>query len=177
MLSERETINKVKEKQGIFSKIQNFFTLGYGTKEDLRELDRKLRDLYYIELRDMRHVWEDLYLAAMDAGAAQSRNYKQVIQVLDRVTEKVRHADYGYAGLWDRKGNIQENELARVFNFDRDLGKDLDGLMAAVSKAQSEVEAENWGNVSAEVKNVKSLLLAFEDKWTEREKQFRPINM
>ena len=125
----------------------------------------------------MRHVWEDLYLAAMDAGAAQSRDYKQVIQVLDRVTEKVRHADYGYAGLWDRKGNIQENELARVFNFDRDLGKDLDGLMAAVSKAQSEVEAENWGNVSAEVKNVKSLLLAFEDKWTEREKQFRPINM
>jgi RNAse (barnase) inhibitor barstar len=176
-LSERETINKVKEKQGIFSKIQNFFTLGYGTKEDLRELDHKLRDLYYIELREMRHVWEDLYLAAMDAGAAQSRDYKQVIQVLDRVTEKVRHADYGYAGLWDRKGNIQENELARVFNFDRDLGKDLDGLMAAVNKAQSEVESESWGNVSAEVKNVKSLLLAFENKWTEREKQFRPINM
>jgi len=176
-LSERETIENVKEKQGIFSKIQNFFTLGYGTKEDLRELDRKLRDLYYIELRDMRHVWEDLYLAAMDAGAAQSRDYKSVIQVLDRVTEKVRHADYGYAGLWDRKGHMRENELARVFNFDRDLGKELDGLMAAVSKAQSEVESENWEAVSAEVKNVKSLLLAFEDKWSEREKQFRPLDM
>ena len=177
MLSERETIDKVKEKQGIFSKIQNFFTLGYGTKEDLRELDHKLRDLYYIDLRDMRHVWEDLYLAAMDAGAAQSRDYKQVIQVLDRVTEKVRHADYGYAGLWDRKGHILENELASVFNFDRDLGQKLEGLEAAVGKAKSLVEAENWENVSAEVKNVKSLLLAFEDKWTEREKQFRPINM
>jgi len=176
-LSERETIENVKEKQGIFSKIRNFFTLGYGTKEDLRELDRKLRDLYYIELRDMRHVWEDLYLAAMDAGAAQSRDYKQVIQVLDRVTEKVRHADYGYAGLWDRKGHIRENELASVFNFDRDLGQELEGLEAAVGKAKRLVEAENWENVSAEVKNVKSLLLAFEDKWTEREKQFRPINM
>ena len=177
MLSERETIDKVKEKQGIFSKIQNFFTLGYGTKEDLRELDRKLRDLYYLELRDMRHVWEDLYLAALDAGAAQSRDYKQVIQVLDRVTEKVRHADYGYAGLWDRKGHIRENELASVFNFDRDLGQKLESLEAAVGKAKSLVEADNWENVSAEVKNVKSLLLAFEDKWTEREKQFRPINM
>ena len=176
-MPERETIDKVKEKQGIFSKIQNFFTLGYGTKEDLRELDRKLRDLYYIELRDMRHVWEDLYLAALDASAAQSRDYKQVIQVLDRVTEKVRHADYGYAGLWDRKGHIRENELASVFNFDRDLGQKLEGLEAAVSKVMSLVEAENWENVSAEVKNVKSLLLAFEDKWTEREKQFRPINM
>jgi len=39
------------------------------------------------------------------------------------------------------------------------------------------VEGENWESVSAEVKNVKGLLLAFEDKWIEREKQFRPINM
>jgi hypothetical protein len=176
-LSERETIDKVKGKQGILSKIQNFFTLGYGTKEDLRELDRKLRDLYYVDLRDMRHVWEDLYLEAMDAGAAESRDYKKVIQVLDRVTEKVRHADYGYAGLYDRKGHIRENELAQVFNFDRDLEKELDGLNAAVNKAKTEVEAENWTAVSAEVKNVKSLLLAFEDKWNEREKQFRPLEM
>jgi len=90
------TIDKVKSDQGILSKIQNFFTLGYGTKEDLRELDAKQRDLYYMDLKDMRHVWEDLYLEAMDAGQAQSRDYKKVIQVMDRVTEKVRHADYGY---------------------------------------------------------------------------------
>ena len=48
-MAERETIEKVKEKQGILSKIQNFFTLGYGTKEDLRELNRKLRDNYYAD--------------------------------------------------------------------------------------------------------------------------------
>jgi len=125
----------------------------------------------------MRHVWEDLYLEAMDAGAAQSRDYKKVIQVLDRVTEKVRHADYGYAGLMDRKGHIRENELARVFNFDRDLGNELDGLKEAVNKAKTEVEAENWAVVSDEVKNVKSLLLAFENKWNEREKQFRPLEI
>jgi RNAse (barnase) inhibitor barstar len=176
-MSEKETIEKVKGKQGILSKIQNFFTLGYGTKEDLRELDRKLRDLYYFDLRDMRHVWEDLYLEALDAGVEQSRNYKKVIQVLDRVTEKVRHTDYGYAGLLDRKGHIRENELARVFNFDREFGSNLDNLKEAISKTQSEVEAENWETVPEEVKKVKSLLLAFEDKWDEREKQFRPLEI
>jgi len=176
-LSERETIEKVKGKQGILSKIQNFFTLGYGTKEDLRELDRKLRDLYYVDLRDMRHVWEDLYLEAMDAGAAQSRDYKKVIQVLDRVTEKVRHADYGYAGLMDRKGHIREDELARIFNYDKAVGKEIDCLKVAVEKTRSETEAENWEAVPAEVKNVKSLLIAFENKWNEREKQFRPLEI
>jgi len=176
-LSERETIDKVKGKQGILSKIQNFFTLGYGTKEDIRELDRKLRDTYYAELRDMRHVWEDLYLEAMDAGKAQSRDYKKVIQVLDRVTEKVRHADYGYAGLMDRKGHIREEELARIFNYDKTVSNEVEDLKAAVEKTRSETEAENWEAVAAEVKKVKSLLLAFEDKWNEREKQFRPLEI
>ena len=176
-MSERETIDKVKGKQGILSKIQNFFTLGYGTKEDLRELDKKLRDNYYVDLRDMRHTWEDLYLEALDAGKADSRDYKKVIQVLDRVTEKVRHADYGYAGLMDRKGHIRENELARVFNYDKEVGNEIDSLKAAVEKTKSETEAENWEAVAAEVKNVKKLLLAFEDKWTEREKQFRPLEI
>jgi hypothetical protein len=50
-------------------------------------------------------------------------------------------------------------------------------LNAAVDKAKSLREAEDWENVTAEVQNVKGLLLAFEDKWTERDKQFRPINM
>ena len=176
-MSERETIDKVKGKQGILSKIQNFFTLGYGTKEDLRELDRKLRDNYYIELRDMRHTWEDLYLEALDAGVTESRDFKKVIQVLDRITEKVRHADYGYAGLMDRKGHIREEELARIFNYDKEVGNNVDDLNVAVKKAQSETEAENWEAVDTEVKNVKKLLLAFEDKWTEREKQFRPLEI
>ncbi len=176
-MSERETIDKVKGKQGILSKIQNFFTLGYGTKEDLRELDRKLRDNYYIDLRDMRHTWEDLYLEALDAGATKSRDHKKVIQVLDRITEKVRHADYGYAGLMDRKGHIREEELARVFNYDKEVGNNVNDLKEAVEKVQSDTEAENWEVVAAEVKNVKKLLLAFEDKWTEREKQFRPLEI
>jgi carboxypeptidase C (cathepsin A) len=174
-LSERETIDKVKDKQGILSKIQNFFTLGYGTKEDLRELDKKLRDIYYATLSELRHKWEDLYLAALDSGTSVSRDYKKVIQVLDRVSEKVRHADYGYAGLMDRKGHIRENELARIFNYDKQVGTEIDNLEAAVEKASKETDAENWEAVATEVNNVKSLLLAFEDKWNEREKQFRPL--
>jgi hypothetical protein len=176
-MAERETIEKVKEKQGILSKIQNFFTLGYGTKEDLRELDKKLRETYYADLRDMRHVWEDLYLDVLDAGYASNRDYKKVIQVLDRVTEKVRHADYGYAGLMDRKGHIREEELARVFNYDRDVSSNINGLNAAVNKIQMEAEAENWDVIPEEVKNVKRLLLDFENKWDDRERQFRPLEL
>jgi hypothetical protein len=177
-MAERETIGKVKDKQGALSQIQNFFTLGYGTKEDLRELDKKLRDLYYEDLRVIRHVWEDTYLAVLNAGlTASSNDFKKVIQVLDRVMEEVRHADYGYAGLLDRKGHIREEELARVFNYDKTLSSDVDSMKEAVNKTYSEAEAENWTNIPAEVKKIKDLLLAFESKWLEREKQFRPLEI
>jgi len=177
-MTERETIEKVKDKQGVLSRIQNVFTLGYGAKEDLRELDKKLRDLYYQDLRDLRHVWEDVYLAALNAGlAASSSDFKKVIQVLDRVMEKVRHADYGYAGLMDRKGHIRELELARVFNHDRTLGNNVESMKEAVNKTYSEAEEENWTNMPADVKKIKALLLSFEDKWNERERQFRPLEI
>jgi hypothetical protein len=177
-MAERSTIEKVKDRQGILSQIQNFFTLGYGTKEDLREFDKKLRDLYYADFRDLRHVWEDLYLAALDAGlAASSRDFKKVIQVLDRVMEKVRHADYGYAGLMDRKGHIREDELARVFDYDQALSNDVESMKTAVNKTHSEAEAENWTTIPAEVKKIKGLILAFENKWNERETRFRPLEI
>ena len=177
-MAERETIEKVKDKQGILSQIQNFFTLGYGTKEDLRELDKKLRDLYYADMRDLRHVWEDVYLGALDVGvAASKRDFKKVIQVLDRLMEKVRHADYGYTGLMDRKGHIREEELARVFNSDKTLSENIEGIKTSIRKVQSDAEAEKWSNVSADAKKIKSLLLSFEDNWHEREKQFRPLEI
>ena len=177
-MAERETIEKVKDKQGVLSKIQNVLTLGYGTKEDLRELDKKLRDLFYQDLRDMRHVWEDVYLASLNAGLTASNNdFKKIIQVLDRVMEKVRHADYGYAGLMDRKGHIREKELARVFNYDQTLGSGVKSMKEAISKTYNDAEAENWTNIPAEAKKIKALLLGFENEWHERERQFRPIEI
>ena len=177
-MAERETVDRVRERQGVLSEIQNFFTRGYGTKEDLRELDRKLRDLYYADLRDLRHVWEGIYLGALNAGvAASSGDFKKVIQVMDRVMEEVRHADYGYAGLMDRKGSIRETGLARVFDYDRALAADIEALEGTVKKIHGDAEAGNWAGVPDEVKKVKGLLLAFEDKWRERENRFRPLEV
>lgn len=177
-MSEKETIEKVKERQGIFAKIQNVLTMGYGTKEDLRELDKKLRDYYYADFRALRHKWEEIYLAALNAGQkAAGDQFKKVIQIVDRVAEKVNRADYGYAGFWDRKGSIRENELAHIFNYDKALEEGIKAIADAVDELYSDSEAEKWDEAEAKVKNVKSLILDFESKWNEREKEFRPLEM
>ncbi len=177
-MAEKETIDKVKAEQGLLSEIQNLFTLGYGTKEDLRELDKKLRDKYYEAFRKMRHIWEDVYEAAMDAGLTTSnRDFKRIIQILDRITEKVRHADYGYAGLMDRKGHMREEELAQVFNYDKALGAEMQNLEEKVNKANTKAEQGEWETTLAETKEFRKLLLAFENQWSERENQFRPLDI
>jgi len=175
-MSERETIDKIKSKQGILDRIQNFFTLGYGTKEDLREIDKKLRDLMYEDFRDIRHKWEDIYLEALNQNVSTpSSKFKKIIQLLDRIMEKVRHADYGYAGLMDRKGHIREEELARVLNFDQTLNKNVEEIKQTVTQTYNNMEDENWTTVPAEIKKIQGLLMDFEDKLQQRKESFRPI--
>ena len=171
------TIDQVKGKQGILSKIQNFLTLGYGTKEDLRELDKKLRDSYYSDFKAMRHKWEEIYLEALKAKVRKKDDYKKVIQVMDRVAEKINRADYGYAGLMDRKGHIRENELAKVFDYDKTLGDQVQGLEQTIEDLYGLVEAENWSETSPKVHAVKLMLLDIEEKWDGREKEFRPMEV
>jgi hypothetical protein len=175
-MSEKDTVEKVKDKQGILAKIQNVFGLGYATKEDVRELDKKLRDLYYGDFKSLRHRWQELYLAALNAGKATD-DFKKVIQIMDRVGEKVNHADYGYAGLMDRKGHVRESELARVFDYDKALSDDIQTITNAVNELYNDSQAENWDDVAAKARNIKSLILGFESKWDEREKQFRPLEV
>ena len=175
-MSEKETIEKVKDKQGLLAKIQNVFGLGYATKEDLRELDKKLRDFYYADFKSLRHKWEELYLAALNAGTATD-DFKKVIQIMDRVGEKVNRADYGYAGLMDRKGHIRESEIARVFDYDKALNEDIQAIIGVIDELYNDSQAEKWADAPAKARNIKSLILGFESKWNEREKQFRPLEV
>ena len=175
-MSEKDTIEKVKDKQGILAKIQDVFGLGYATKEDLRELDKKLRDLYYADFRNLRHRWEEVYLSALNANVATD-DFKKVIQILDRVAEKVNRADYGYAGLMDRKGHIRENELAKVFDYDKALSNELQATINAVNDLYADSQSEKWADAASKARNIKSLILGFESKWDGREKEFRPLEV
>ncbi len=175
------TLGNIKDKvksavgssDGLLTKIQNFFGMGYAGKEDLRELDKKLRDSYYESFKGFRHRWEEIYLAGLEAGK-KGDDFKKVIQVMDRVAEKVNRADYGYAGLFDRKGSIREVELTKTFELDKSFSADISYLGASINEVYADYEAEAWDVAMPKVKKIKSLILDLEKKWDSREQQFRP---
>jgi len=125
----------------------------------------------------MRHRWEEISLEALKAKVRNKDDYKKVIQVMDRVGEKINRADYGYAGLMDRKGHIRENELAKIFNYDKALGDQVQDLDKSIEDIYGLVEAENWSEISPKVRNIKLMLLDIEEKWDGREKEFRPLEV
>jgi len=177
-VGEQGTIDRVKARQGLISKIQNVLLGGYAVKEDLRELDRMLRDSYYEDLREFRHRWERAYLEALESGqSALGRHFKSAIQTLDRVSEQIHRGDYGYAGLMDRKGHIRETELARVFDYDKELEGDVNRLGEAVEKVHSSVMEKAWDTVPTQIDSVRNALREVETRWTEREKRFRSLEV
>jgi hypothetical protein len=177
-LDEQGTIDRVKARQGLISKIQNVLLGGYAVKEDLRELGKMLRDSYHDDLRELRHRWEKAYLEALESGQSSlGRGFKGVIQTLDRVMEQIHRGDYGYAGLMDRKGHIREDELARAFDYDKELAGEINRLGEAVEVVHSSVMGKDWEAVPDQLNSVRDVLQEVERSWREREKCFRSLEV
>jgi hypothetical protein len=133
--------------------------------------------MYHEDFKGMRHKWEEAYLEALDANQPNGADYKKVIQVMDRVGEKINRADYGYAGLMDRKGDIKENALAKVFDYDKAIGVQIQGLEQAIEEVYSLVETENWSATPPKIRAIKTKLFEIESKWDGREEEFRPLEV
>jgi len=173
-LSEKETIDRVKSRQSLMSKIQDIFTFGKGTREDLKEFDLQLREEYTKDMSDLRQRWEAIYLEILDNHQPTlNRKSKAIIQALDRIKTQVNRATYGYAPLFNRTGQIESTELARVFSYDKEFGEYINRLKESEENVAKSIESKDWNAVSNEVNNMKAVLDDTEKRWKEREKYFK----
>jgi hypothetical protein len=172
--SEKSTIDEVKSEQSLISKIQDVLLFGKGTREDLKEFDMQLREDYYKEISGLRQKLEEVYLELLDYKQPPlNRKFKTIIQTLDRIKAQVNRATYGYAPLFNRTGQIGSNELARVFNYDKEFGEYLTRLRQSEDNVAKSVGEKDWKAVSDGVDNMKAVLIDTERRWKEREKFFR----
>ncbi|MCJ7634257.1 hypothetical protein MUP77_17940 [Candidatus Bathyarchaeota archaeon] len=177
-MSERETIEKVKARQSLMSKIQDVLFFGKGTREDLKEFDMQLREDYHGEISNLRQRWEEIYLKILESQQPSlNQKFKTIIQTLDRIKAQVYRATYGYAPLFNRTGQIESKELAKVFNYDKEFGEYLNKLRESEEKVAKSVESKDWKAVSDGVNNMKVVLDDTERRWKEREKYFRAKEM
>jgi hypothetical protein len=141
---------------------------GYNEKELRRESDRLIRNHLTLKLshtkNDVRSIFQKItdrryldVLADMDRLTAK----------IDRVTEKVNHASYGYSGFFDIV-KVKEENLDRMIAFDNQLVEYVNALAAAVDNFKSQLTAGDYGELKDKIQTVTEKLEALEDVFDKR---------
>ena len=133
---------------------------GYREKELRRDADRILRDHLAARLDLLKKPLNDAAAAATRSGGLDAINdIEAARKKLDRVSNRIRYADRGYAPLFAVL-KIDESALARVYAFDAALLEGVD----AIGRAAGAAAAEGGSSVKAMIAEIDALDARLSDR-------------
>jgi hypothetical protein len=111
---------------------------GYREKELRRDADKILREHLARRLDLAKKPLDEAAAAATRSGGLASINDIETARKrLDKVANRIRYADRGYAPLF-AVIKVDEAALARVYAFDLSLVEGVDAVAAALGRAAAE---------------------------------------
>lgn len=112
---------------------------GYVDKELRRDADKRLRELIAGQLTEQKLQLLTIQKQLLsDGGLRWLAEIDQLIQKLQTVTDRIRTASYGYAGLFDAV-KVGETQLAALHQFDKELATQVATISEAVIQLQTAV--------------------------------------
>jgi len=166
-----EFIKEYEEKRGLSEKIASYIPgyRGYKQKEVRREADKLLRDFMIKKLEAARSGLKNVIKEAADAEAAELfKTLNRLTAIMDRVINKVEHADYGYSGFFDLV-KVREDELDRLMDYDYRLLGACDEISRLAGEASRTATAGSLDMLPNLLKQLESKLLEFESAFASRE--------
>jgi hypothetical protein len=142
---------------------------GYKEKELRRESDKLIRNHLYNKLSKDKDN-----LRGVSQKIADRRYFDVLTDIdrlnarVDRVTEKVNHASYGYSGFYDIV-KIKEENLDRMITFDNQLLDSVNVFTADVEALKAQLLSGDYNNLKEKVQGVSDKLELLEDTFDKRE--------
>jgi predicted nuclease with TOPRIM domain len=93
---------------------------------------------------------------------------------MDRITEKVNHASYGYAGFYDTV-KIKEDSLDRMITFDNQLLDEVNALTAAIEDLKTQLLSNNFANLKDKIQAITDKFELLEDTFDKREEVIQGV--
>ena len=94
---------------------------GYYKKEQRREIDQLLREKIANSLKAIINVLNEKgQLVTKSGDLSPMDEIARVDKKLEKLSDSIRYADYGYSGFFDQK-EISESTLRSIYNADSDL--------------------------------------------------------
>jgi len=171
----------VSEKKGIYEKAKEEMRLseriiaelpgfrGYKEKELRRESDRLIRNHIYRRLTEARKDLKEVFQRLSDSRLHEVlTDMDRFIMRLDRVSEKINHASYGYAGFFNIV-KVEEEKLDKMIAFDTDLFDDVDTIVGETNTFKGEVMKQKFERVRDHIQKLSDMLEALEETFDSRE--------
>lgn len=112
---------------------------GYVDKELRRDADKRLRELIAGQLNEQNQRLIAVQKQLLSNGGLRGlADIDQVIQKLQTLTDRIRTASYGYAGLFDAV-KIGEVQLTALHQFDTALATEVTKISDGVTHLESAV--------------------------------------
>jgi hypothetical protein len=113
---------------------------GYRAREDRRETDKRLRDYLATRLDVAQDRVDEIKLDLTNRGnLAALQDVGQLHRKLQRITDTMRFATYGYSGFFDQL-KIKEDELDVIYQHDLQIMGQVEALEAALADPERPVE-------------------------------------
>lgn len=158
---------RTKTQTGLLEKIELIIPgfRGYKEKELRRESDKLVRNQIYQKLYEAEAQVKDTYRDLVNQGAKDSwDDTDHLVARMDRITQRINHAEYGYAGFFDAV-KVKEPDLDRMMAFDDQLLQQTDTITSAVQALKDTVDSgklqDARGKVLDATKAVDALELAY----------------
>jgi hypothetical protein len=148
---------------------------GYKEKELRRESDRLIRHRLYRRLLEARKDLKEVF---------QKLSYNRLHEILidmdrfimrfDRVSAKINHASYGYAGFFNIV-KVEEEKLDKMIEFDTNLLEDVENMVKAADAFKKEVANQQLEKVRDHISNLNSMLATLEEVFEGREEVIKGV--
>ena len=141
---------------------------GYKEKELRRESDKLIRNHLHYKLSNIKDDLKAVFQKISDRRYFDvTTDMDRLMAKVDRITEKVNHASYGYSGFFDVI-KITEPNLDRMIDFDNNLVAEAESLAVDVDAFKAELAGGETKSLKDRIRSITDKVEAFEDTFDKR---------
>jgi hypothetical protein len=142
---------------------------GYKEKELRRESDKLIRNHLYLKLsKDKDNVRSISQKLADKRYMDVLPDVDRLVAKMDRITEKVNHASYGYSGFFDIV-KIKEENLDRMIAYDNQLIESVNVLTDSIEAVKTQLMGGDYTNLKDKIQGMSDKLELLEDSFDKRQ--------
>ncbi len=142
---------------------------GYKEKELRRESDKLIRNHLTLKLSKGKDNVRSISQRVVDKRYLDVLpDIDRLVAKMDRITEKVNHASYGYSGFFDTV-KIKEDNLDRMISYDNQLLDGVNSLTDAIDQLKTQLVGGDYTNLKDKIQGVTDRFDMLEDAFDKRQ--------